>query len=290
LFKTILVHINGSRQDEAALALTWRVGKPFASHIDAMHVAPSFAEMAAKTLSAAGDSPASSEAFELQRIVAAQASAASRRHFDEFHRRENLSEASTPPTQQPSAAWCEKTGAAAELLAAAARYHDLLVAAGSGSERLPIADVARILFESGKPVLLAPSEVASGPIRSVAIAWKDTAEAARAVTAAMPLLAQAKRVFVLGANEDNATAFECVTCSDSLVAQLRWHGLTVEARYVLPAGRLAPVAVQETAREAGCDLLVMGAYGHSRWRETIFGGFTRYILEDGPALPVLMAH
>jgi nucleotide-binding universal stress UspA family protein len=290
LFKSILVHVNGGQNDDAALALTWRVGRIFGSHIDAMHVTPSFAEMTSRTLSAAGDSPASGEALELQRVVAAQASAASRRHFDEFCQREKLSQASKPTPGQASGAWCEKEGTAAELLATAARYHDLFVAAGSDYERLSPAEVARILFESGKPVLLGPSKVASGPIRSVAIAWKDTAEAARAVTAAMPLLEQARRVFVLGANEDNATALKCVDCNDGLVALLRWHGVTAEARYVLPAGRLAPVAVQETARETDCDLLVMGAWGHSRWRETIFGGFTRYILEDGPALPVLMAH
>jgi nucleotide-binding universal stress UspA family protein len=255
-----------------------------------MHVAPSFAEMASRTLSSAGDSPASSEAFELQRIVAAQASAASRRHFDEFRRRENLADASTPPAQQASVAWCEKAGHAGDVLAAEARYHDVFVAAGTGSDRLAIADVARILFETGRPLVLAPAEAPHGPIRSVAIAWKETAEAARAVTAAMPILAQARRIYVLRANEENSAALECVTCSDKLVEQLRWHGVTAEARYVMPAGRLAPVAVQETAREDDCDLLVMGAYGHGRWRETIFGGFTRHILEDGPALPVFMAH
>jgi nucleotide-binding universal stress UspA family protein len=290
VLKSILVHVNGSNGDSAVLSLASRVGRDFAAHFDVVHVTPSFAEMAGKTLSAAGDTPVSGEAFELQRIVAAKASEASRRHFDAFCHGENLSEAKAPPAPQGSAAWSEKTGSAVDVLVTEARYHDLVVAAGTGSERLLPADLGRILFESGKPLLLAPAQTSSGRIRSVAIAWKPTPEAARAVTAAMPILSQASRVYVLQANEDNAAAFECATCMDRLVTQLRWHGLWADCRYIAPGGRAAPVAVQETARECDCDLLVMGAYGHSRWRETIFGGFTRAVLEDGPALPLFMMH
>lgn len=288
--KTILVHLNGTDADTAVLSSAWRVARPVAGHLEALRVTPSLGDMALANLREDGDSRDAFDALERQRSVVRTATEAASRNFQAFIRRENIQQLDTPPAGQASAAWREKTGRDADVLIAQARYNDLLVVAAFGAERLPTFDLGRILFEGGKPVLLAPEKPSSDPIRTVAIAWKDTPEAARAVTAAMPLLSRAKRVIVLIANEDNQAALDCVTCTDSLVTQLLWHGLRAEARYVLPAGRTAPVAVLETARETEADLLVMGAYGRSRWRETIFGGFTREVLEGPIALPVFLAH
>src|SRR5437868_13172803 len=116
---------------------------------------------------------------------------------------------------------------------------------------------------------------------------ETSAESARAMTAAMPLLAKADRIDVLTASEDDAEAKSCVDCTDRVVQQLRSHGLNAYGRFVIPAGRSAADAVVETARGNGADLLVMGAYGHSRLREFVLGGFTQRILR-GAAMPVLL--
>jgi nucleotide-binding universal stress UspA family protein len=94
---------------------------------------------------------------------------------------------------------------------------------------------------------------------------------------------------VLSANEEDTRAKECLDCSESIVQQLRWHGLNAYGHFVIPAGRTTPNAILETAHGFNADLLVMGGYGHSRLREFIFGGFTKRIL-DGVDLPVLVFH
>jgi len=145
------------------------------------------------------------------------------------------------------------------------------------------------MLSSGRPVLLAPEKVIGGTIETIAVAWKDSREAAVAIMAAMPLFARAKRIEVLSVNEENGSEQKCLDCSESIVEQLRWHELNAYGRFVLPAGRSAPQAVLETAHGLRADLLVMGAYGRSRLREFLFGGFTRRILE-GVDLPVFAAH
>ena len=288
--KSILVHLNGSPADVAALNAAWRVGRSFAAHLDCLRVVPTLADLATATLRVDEDSRGAAEALELQRIVVSKTTERASRHFLELCRRENLAPVRIPPADKASAAWQERNGRDTDVVIGEARTHDLVVLGAFGPDRLPPDALGRIIFESGKPLLLAPPDCPTDPIHTVAIAWKDTTEAARAVTAAMPILSKARRVFVLIANEDNRAALECVNCSENLVTQLRWHGLTAEARYVLPAGRTPPVAVMETAREADADLLVMGAYGRSRWRETIFGGFTREVLEGPSRLLVLLTH
>jgi nucleotide-binding universal stress UspA family protein len=121
---------------------------------------------------------------------------------------------------------------------------------------------------------------------TIAIAWKSTREAVRAVAAAIPFLAEAKRVVILTATEDDRT-----DRSDAarLLVTLQRHDITVDARHLQPGPRSAADAVLGTANEIGAGLLVMGGYGHSRLRELVFGGVTERVIR-GTALPVLMAH
>src|SRR3978361_452524 len=89
--------------------------------------------------------------------------------------------------------------------------------------------------------------------------------------AAMPILCKAHRVTVLSANEDDSKALACLDCFERVANYLRWHGISVETRYVGPGGRSVLDAVLQSAGEAGADLLVMGGYGHTRLGEWIFG-------------------
>jgi nucleotide-binding universal stress UspA family protein len=196
-----------------------------------------------------------------------------------------------PGSQGPNASFRQSCGEPAELFVRAARYHDLVVLAGGErpGRQLVAADIGRILLQSGRPVLLAADEPLRAVPKTIAIAWKSTAEAAHAVSAAMPILAQAHRVVVLIANEDDAAALDCLDCTDSVVQQLRWHGISAHARYVIPAGRTAAVALRDTSREVGADLMVMGAYGHGRLAAIVFGGVTHEMLKGGD-IAVLMCH
>jgi nucleotide-binding universal stress UspA family protein len=183
-------------------------------------------------------------------------------------------------------AFREDIGDELDRLIAHSRRHDLVVVkGGSRSEGgMGSDDVGRLILNTGRPVLLAPTVLAR-PVRIVVIAWKERPEAARAVTAAMPILKAAKRVYVIAAGEDDERRAD----QSGVVNHLQWHGIEAEAAHVEPRGRAAYDAVLEAARAADADLLVAGAYGRNRLSEIVFGGFTEGLLEDA-SLPVLFQH
>jgi nucleotide-binding universal stress UspA family protein len=219
--------------------------------------------------------------------------ARARKAMSEFCKTEDIVDADMPPGPGVvSAAWREsKAPDEWDYLVEHARFHDLIVL-GGGKERAghpPAELLGNVIVSSGRPVVLAPEKPRAEPIKTIAIAWKDTAEAARALTAAMPLLAKAQRIEILSASETDSQVTQCLDCSEGVVQQLRWHGLNVNGHFVIPAGRSVPNAILETAHGLNADLLVMGGYGHSRLREFVFGGFTQRILE-GVDLPVFLFH
>ena len=138
-------------------------------------------------------------------------------------------------------------------------------------------------------MVLSPAKPPAQIGRKIAIAWKDSAESARAVTAAAPILARAARTLVLTAGESSDEAFNCIECAEDIAESLRWHGHPVDAKYLVPGGRRESDAVLQEAYAAQADLLISGAYGHSRLRETVFGGFTQRLLENA-GLPVFLFH
>jgi nucleotide-binding universal stress UspA family protein len=144
----------------------------------------------------------------------------------------------------------------------------------------PARDAA--LFHSGRPVLIVPDE-AGGPIgEAVVIAWKDAVETVRAVAAAAPFLATAKRVKLLSITEDGEDA-----TAPAMAEYLTKAGHRVEAVTLARDSREVGELVLEAAGSG--VLLVMGGYGHWRWQEWVFGGATLYVLRNTD-VPVLMAH
>ena len=293
MFKTILTHMTGTDCDQPVLTTASQVARLFSGHLECLRV---LSDPAALVMQAAQmDMVTSMMLADALNVVEQQNREGTQRArvaLAEFCKGENIVFADEPPGPGGvTAHWREKTGDEFDELTAQVRFHDLVVLAG-GTERkgrLPPEGMGQIIIGCGRPVLLAAQKPRESITKTIAIAWKDTPEAARAVTAAMPLLAKAERIEVLSANEEDTKAMECLDCSDSIVQQLRWHGLSAYGHFVLPAGRTIPNAILETARGFNADLLVMGGYGHSRLRESIFGGFTQHIL-DGVDLPVLMVH
>jgi nucleotide-binding universal stress UspA family protein len=166
------------------------------------------------------------------------------------------------------------------------RAADLIVAGRGADHQVTNRSVLEAaLLETGRPLLI-PNHRASSTLigGTVAIAWKDTAQAARAVAAAMPFLARAKETLVLTVAERE----EPDESADRLMSNLAWHGFVASKQVLRPAGEDAVEMLLAAAQERAA-LLVMGGYGHSRMRELIFGGFTQRVLEDA-SLPVLLAH
>ena len=172
-------------------------------------------------------------------------------------------------------------------------YADLLVLgqrdpSDPAAAGLPPDFAEAVLLATGRPAIVVPYVGCSGPIGdTVAIAWKEAPEAARAVAAALPILARSRQVHVLTWGEAATPPVQGHRLD--LDGWLRLHG--VEATW--HRGGPEPEALGELllsrAFDLQCDLLVMGCYGHSRAREGVLGGASRGVLQ-GMTLPVFMAH
>ncbi|HEY7687640.1 MAG TPA: universal stress protein [Dongiaceae bacterium] len=184
------------------------------------------------------------------------------------------------------AAWRELTGREADVIAAAGRLTDLIVIGRpNGEAEAPLAaTLDAALFDTGRPVLVAAPTTARAIAGRAALAWNGSAQAARVVAAALPILEAAEHVTVLtvGAIDSPATA-------QDLVAYLGKHNVRASHESVPPGGASTGATLLAHAEQTRADLLVMGAYGHSRLREMILGGATRDVL-SAATIPVLMAH
>jgi nucleotide-binding universal stress UspA family protein len=175
---------------------------------------------------------------------------------------------------------------AADFVAAEARTFDysLLVPATGSDEQLAVAEA--VLFGSGGPTWVFPDAETTSHLASAAIAWDGGRAAARAVRDALPVLSIVKHVTVLCATDDKTIPPASI---GALQDFLRHHGITAETRLFTRADRSIGEALQQSALDRGAGLLVMGAYGHSRFREFVLGGATRTVLA-GRRLPVLISH
>lgn len=142
------------------------------------------------------------------------------------------------------------------------------------------------LFHSGRPVLMCPAVEAKPPALGarVTLAWNGSAEAARALASSMSLLRQAGEVTVLSTGMDAGPG----TDTTSLLAYLEQHGVQARLHEIADSGTVGPLLLSET-KGLGADMLIMGAYGDSHERETVFGGNTQSVV-DTSNLPVLLAH
>ena len=150
--------------------------------------------------------------------------------------------------------------------------------------------VERLIFESGSPILMCPQEFAGDlPVSfdDVVMAWDHTAPAARAVADALPILQSAARVRIVTATDDNTNA-ELVSGA-ALVSHLAEHGITAAFETVKINGSSVGKVFEAYVRANTIDLLVMGAYRHSRLNETMWGGATKTVIARPPCW-VLMSH
>lgn len=187
-----------------------------------------------------------------------------------------------------TASWRDVTGAVPGEIADIATSFDLSVAARPGEPTAPLQDeiVEELLFRSGRPVLVAPPEPPKERPARIAIAWNGSAEAAKAVAAARPLLAAAETVKLIAVHPPGVAGSATV----DLAATLRLHGIeSAQVEVEQESGQDATKVLKQEIADAKPDLLVMGAYSHNRWRELILGGFTRDMLAHAE-IPLLMAH
>ncbi|MBR0758975.1 universal stress protein [Bradyrhizobium japonicum] len=146
-----------------------------------------------------------------------------------------------------------------------------------------------IIFGSGRPTLVLPEATASkeAELNRVIVAWDFSRAAARAISDAIPILEKAREVFILTVTNEKAISSR--RSSSELAKNLSRHGIDVVVEEVDAAGRAIGDVLASQIASRRADLLVMGAYGHSRLREFILGGATRSVLTR-PPIPVLFSH
>ncbi|MCG5239488.1 universal stress protein [Azospirillum doebereinerae] len=296
--KKILVPLTGRPLDRRAVAAAFLVAERFAAHVEGLSVMPQV-EIRSSVESAAIPKAL---AEQLIRIGQAEQSAVvdgAHRLFDEFRARHGGLQSDAAPDAKPdpagkpgggglSASWRQATGPLAETVADEARLADLVVIAqaSDGTNAMgPVIEAA--LFGSGRPLLLAPLPEPASVGTAVAVAWDGGSAAARAVAMALPFLHRADKVVILSTGSADPGR---VADPERLGRYLALHGVAAVQHRMAVSGQAVSRALLDDARDLGCDLLVMGAYGHSRVRERVWGGVTLDMLREPSGLPILMAH
>ena len=173
----------------------------------------------------------------------------------------------------------------AEVLVEYARLRDLTIVPESGDRWI----AEGLIFGSGRPTLILPQHSGTGPfaLGTVVVAWDFSRAAARAVSDALPLLERSAEVRVVSVL--NEKHFDRKHSAEELSRNLSRHGIDVVLDRVDAGGKKIGSVLDDYVESHAADLLIMGAYGHSRLREFVLGGATRSLLSE-PPLPILFSH
>jgi nucleotide-binding universal stress UspA family protein len=183
-----------------------------------------------------------------------------------------------------TAIWQEKVGVPDKVMAITGPVSDLIVVTRPAAKGY----VARMfmlaaLLHSGRPVLVLPPGSSKVPGKRIAIAWNQSPEVARVVSACMPMLQQAEQVTIISAGAENRVGPK----ASQLQNYLKQYG--VSAKVKVTRGRHEEKELTGIYTETKSDLLLMGAYSRARFRELVFGGMTEYMLSSSK-IPVIMQH
>ena len=275
-YKSILVHYDVGKTAPARLETAIEIAGTFGAHIACLYA-----------LSAVPEPSAGYEATQIvregQQRMRAEMLAEARHGYDECLRRTGFERAE----------WRTSAADALDAVALQARYADLVVI---GQQNAEWPSGVRRDFERsvplavGRPVLVVPYAFERRPIgHQVLVAWNASREAARAVMDALPLLERASHVHVVAFQPEKSGAAHGEEPGADIALYLARHGVKVTvSRYDAPDVDIGSQLLSR-AFDLSADLIVMGAWGHSRLREFVLGSVTRTLLES-MTVPVLMSH
>jgi len=273
--KRIMVHVDRDERSRHRIEVASQLAVRFGGRLTGVCLIASL-----PTVFAAGEVPA---AFwiENERLAQEDADIAMRRYLDQVTRRGLQGE------------WHHVRDGGVSALARMARYMDLTVVSQVYPEVPEAAVTLRpedVVLGSGRPVLVVPFIGSPpNPGSRVVIAWDGSREAARAVSDALPILAQAQDVWIVSIDANKGAVSGGAKPADDLPAFLADHSIAAKPQNLVADGLSGADALLSRIADLGADLLVMGCYGHTRLREFILGGMTREILRH-MTVPVLMSH
>lgn len=275
-FKDVLVHLDGTEQAGVRLLVAADLARRHGAHLTGLHVADIVSPVVYAGGAVLADllegmrRDALAEAYRVEAV------------FRERLRLEGL-----------AGEWRQVEGITREQVALHARYADLVVAGqedpAAGYPPLS-GTVEHALFASGRPVLVVPAAGRFEAVgRKVLVGWNASREAVRAVNDALPLMAEAEAVTVLAANPRQGPYDHGDEPGADIGLHLARHGVKVSVERISAEDLHAGDLLLDRAAELSADLLVVGAYGHSRLRELVFGGVTRTLLRE-TTVPVPMSN
>jgi nucleotide-binding universal stress UspA family protein len=286
--KSILVPIGGSQTDEPLLETALAAARPFAGHLQFLHIHVG-AGQAAVNMPHTGFAmgPALATALKEFDDTAKTRSAVALQHFRDFCSRASIEIRDEPSAKAGiTASWREEDGQALKRIMLHARHNDLVVVGrAKKANGLPDDFLSQLLLGAGRPVLIASATPPSTLTGTVMVCWKESPESARALTAAMPFLTHAARVVVASVAETG----EVAGAARDVAQQLAWNGVHADVRVMSPDDGSVAHLLSTAAHECGADLVVLGAFGRSRMHELLFGSFTQAMIENADR-PVLLMH
>lgn len=289
--RAILTPICGGSGDQVALDLSFRLARQFSAHVDVLFARPkpteSFPVVGEGVSSTVVDqlmvSATQEWALRESRALSIFATAAAEAGIVDSN-----NPAGEPLKAQASISLRREIGREDWVIRRLGPLSDLvvLVNQAKGEDDLQFTlSLEAALWDTGRPVLLVPAVKSITCGTTICIAWNGSGPAVRALAGAMPLLKEAGSVHVLVAGMHRIDPGQ----AEAVVRYLGWHGIESAAHPIaVNTGRAGPALIAK-AVSLGCDLFVMGGYGHGRVREMILGGATRYVLGHA-GFPVIMAH
>ena len=276
--KTILVPVEPSPLLDSILQTAWLLGNAFGSYIEGFALSPVLSPFLG------ADAIGGTVVYDADLRQDDRTALESRRSFE----RAMADRADRTTASPPSSGWLEDASPGDGFVGAYGRVFDVTVLGKPGntaeSPRMSTFEVA--LFESGRPVLIAPPAPPATLGDVVTIAWNQSAETARTVAFAMPVLQRAGRTVILSIEGGSVRGPD----GDQLAGHLRRHGVECDVVAIRKdEGKGIGPAILDQATKFGSDLLIKGAFTQSRLSQMIFGGATRHVLAEA-TLPVFMAH
>jgi nucleotide-binding universal stress UspA family protein len=276
--KNVLVPVELHSSIDSVLQTALLFARRFDSYVEGMPLGPDLPDLVAF------DMPVSWTAADQNtwRELADE----SRRRFEDFMTTESVPTHEATP-HGLSWGWAGEAAFGDSHVSSYARIFDVTVLGRPGAERgaARMATAEATLFESGRPVILAPPKAPEALGDTIVIAWNQSTETTRTTAFAMPVLAHAKKVFVLTIAEHKVDG----PTGEQLAHNLRANGIPAEAVERNAKGRSHGDAILENASALGADMLIKGAYTQSRLRQMIFGGATSLILAKS-AIPVFISN
>jgi nucleotide-binding universal stress UspA family protein len=284
--RTILISVDGTEASHHALKMGFVIGRAMRSHVDVLHVRADPKD----TVPLLGEGMSVAMIEDMMDVADRESidkAGKARTVFEQAITDYGATISHQPEGEGFSVNWIEETGREDDAVALHGRLVDLIVAPRPTESSDVSANLAlnAALFETGRAVLVVPPSGSDEPGNNVVISWNGSAQAARAVTSAMPILKAAETVTVFTVESDRTSSER----APELATYLGWHGIICDTHTLSgPSTSVGPKLMEEVAG-VKADMLVMGAYTHSRMRQLILGGVTRHILESA-RIPVLMAH